>query len=288
MHTRLLTPAIVEYDYGSSMSVFCAPDPRVRPWVHGSYQGWIERVNRPNRRREVPCDFIPVILNWAQAFGVIDPIDPLGTVTQFDSFAAGLSDRHVVVESRGSSGCIQVNLTPIGAHLLFGLPMDALTNRTVDLIEILGAAGRELIARLHDATDWETRFAAVDALLVSRLANARPRDAGVAWAWASLIASRGTMTVGSLGRELGWSRKQLVARFREQIGLAPKTAARVLRFQQVVRVLRNADLVHWADLALRTGYYDQAHFIREFGELAGCTPTEYLGRRLPDGGVTGD
>lgn len=97
------------------------------------------------------------------------------------------------------------------------------------------------------------------------------------------------MSVGDLADELGWSRRHLVARFREQVGLPPKVLARVLRFQRSLR-LRGADgrPRPWAEVALACGYYDQAHLNRDFRQFAGCTPTELLAARLPGGaGIAG-
>ena len=94
----------------------------------------------------------------------------------------------------------------------------------------------------------------------------------------------GRIDIRSLAREAGWSRKHLTARFREQIGLPPKMMARVMRFNRVTAMLRVAEDVKWAEIAHRFGYYDQAHFNRDFREFAGMTPRDYFGRVIPDGG----
>ncbi len=76
-------------------------------------------------------------------------------------------------------------------------------------------------------------------------------------------------------------------KFREQVGLTPKTAARVLRFRSLCRRL-DAEPVRWAEIAYDCGYADQSHLIREFRKLAGTTPTDFLARRIPGGGVIAD
>jgi len=89
--------------------------------------------------------------------------------------------------------------------------------------------------------------------------------------------------VGRLARELGCSRRHLIGRFREQIGPAPKTAARLVRFQRAVRLLERDDGRRFAEIAQRCGFYDQAHMNREFRDLAGAPPGEFVARLLPDG-----
>ena len=88
---------------------------------------------------------------------------------------------------------------------------------------------------------------------------------------------------------MGYSRKQLINRFRQHIGLPPKLAARVIRFSHAVRLLQESEERNWMDIAFDAGYYDQSHLIRDFLEFTGSTPTEYIARLLPGGGgMVGD
>jgi AraC-like DNA-binding protein len=178
-------------------------------------------------------------------------------------------------------------LTPLGAHrLLGGMPMHALANRVVGLDALFGADGERLAARLHGAGDWGARFDLVDRFIAERVGRARTPPAGVAHALRRLDASEGRVEIGALAREIGCSRRYLASRFREQVGLPPSSVARVLRFERAVRLLARAGAdVRWSDLALRCGWYDQAHFIRDFRQFAGTTPGAYLRARL--GGAPG-
>jgi AraC-like DNA-binding protein len=88
--------------------------------------------------------------------------------------------------------------------------------------------------------------------------------------------------VRALAAEVGWSRKHLAARFHEQVGLAPKALARVIRFRRALRLL-DAPGAPRSDVALRCGYYDQAHFNRDFRAFTGTTPGAWLRGRAADG-----
>jgi AraC-like DNA-binding protein len=88
--------------------------------------------------------------------------------------------------------------------------------------------------------------------------------------------------VSWLAEELGWSRKRLAARFREEIGLTPKAVARVLRFERAVQLAERGD-IGWGRLARECGYYDQAHLIHEFRAISGCTPGTFFQDVAPAG-----
>ena len=261
-------------------SVRRAPDPALRPYVH-RLAGYAEHPPVPLRRREVPSGSVVVIINLGAPLRVLDPEEPGRGARALRSFAAGLHQRYVVTETCGPSRGVQVDLTPVGARLLFGVPMDGLANRVVDLADLLGAEAATLAERLAAAPDWEGRLAAVERYLAGRLAAAPPPNAGVLWAWRRLRETDGRAAIGGLAAELGWSRKHLVAQFRREVGLPPKTLARILRFDRARRLLAVPGTMSDAEVACACGYYDQAHLIRDVRTFAGCTPAELRRRQLP-------
>jgi transcriptional regulator GlxA family with amidase domain len=89
------------------------------------------------------------------------------------------------------------------------------------------------------------------------------------------------VAIGRLAREVGWSHRHLIARFKQQVGLGPKTAARLVRFDEVLRRLDERRPLDWGLVAVEAGYADQAHLIRDFRQFTGTTPTEFLPRTLP-------
>jgi AraC-like DNA-binding protein len=96
----------------------------------------------------------------------------------------------------------------------------------------------------------------------------------------------GTLDIGGLAHDVGWSHKHLIDQFRDQLGGPPKLLGRVLRLKRAIKLIGQSKQPRWAELALQCGYFDQSHLIREFRQLAGCTPEEYLGLQLPYGGVS--
>jgi AraC-like DNA-binding protein len=92
----------------------------------------------------------------------------------------------------------------------------------------------------------------------------------VAHAWHLLARSRGSDPISEIARRVGWSPEHLITRFKQQIGVAPRLAARLLRLSAVWRHLN--DEQSWARIAAECGYADQAHLTREFNRSTGTTP----------------
>ena len=257
--------------------------PRLREHVR-NYTGYVERSAEPLRRLEVPSGDVTLIISPDTSLSVPDVRNPSRPPARIKSFVAALQDTYALVEHDGFQHGIEVRLTPLGAHALFGVPMDELTNRVVELDDLLGRGAGELVGRLWDLPGWEPRFRLLDQLIGSRVEARRPASYELFWAWGRLRASHGKLSVGGLARDLGWSHRRLIARFREQIGMPPKTVARVLRFERVAGLLMHETAPSLADVALECDYYDQAHFNRDFRDFAGTTPTAFVAARLPEGG----
>ena len=269
-------------------SITRAPHPALREYLERDYQGYSEITPGVARRRHVPATFVPIIINLGTPLALPDPFVNGAPAPAPRAFIAGLMERHAVTMSQGDSRGIQVNFTPIGAHLFTGVPMHELAHQSIDLEQLLGAPASRLIAHLHEADGWATRFDMIDAFILRRLSHARAASPAVAWAWRRLNETAGSLTINELTTEIGWSRKHLAARFNEQIGLPPKTIGRILRFGRVVDMIRPGSALPWTEVAYRGGYYDQAHFVREFHAFAGATPTEYLALQFPDGNGVDD
>jgi AraC-like DNA-binding protein len=250
------------------------PAPALRGVVI-EYRGFRDDAPAPVAQRQPPSACIPVIIDLGAGWHVAAPAAGYQR-ERLHGFAAGMHDSFALVEAAGPALGVQVDLSPIGARRLLGVPMHELMNRVVPLDDLLGRDAGALRERLGEARSWGERFAIVDDVLARRLENARTVAPGVGWAWQRLEATAGAVPIGALARELDWSRKRLIAHFRDEVGLTPKTAARVLRFQALVGHLRAGRVRGWADLAIECGYADQSHLVHDVRRFTGVAPTELL------------
>jgi AraC-like DNA-binding protein len=246
------------------------------------YLGYREHSSAPVRRRQAPVGSCTLILSLGPPIRLYGPAGPSVPA----SFLAGMHDGPVLTEFTGHQHGLQVDLSPLGVFALLGRPMPEFTNVTPQLTELDVPELAALPTRLAEVPDWPQRFALLDDVLLRRLdtSAARP-DPEVAWAWRRLVRSAGRVGVQELADDTGWSRRHLLTRFRAQVGLAPKTTARVLRFHHAARLLvpgsvydgkPSVDPPSISEVAAACGYADHAHLVREFHALAGCTPSEYL------------
>ena len=259
--------------------------PHLAPYVR-EYQGYEERSASGVRRRELPHGGVVLVINFAAGWRVADPRRE-GAVERYGSFVAGIDDFASLVDCAGRAYCLQVNFTPIGARRFFGVPMEALARQVVSLDDVIGRNADRLADRLFQAADWSDRFDIAEAFIAARLAAAAPEDAGVLWAWRKIERDGGGSSIASLAGALDCSRKHLAARFRDQIGLPPKSVAGLVRFNRALALIGSARRPDLARIAATAGYFDQPHFNRDFVGLAGITPGEFLRARLADGDGVG-
>lgn len=174
-----------------------------------------------------------------------------------------------------------VELTPLGCRALLGLPARVLWNLSLEADEVMGRVGAELRERLHGAAGWPARFAVCDDVFGRLLGTDDAMAPEVRAAWRLAVASGGAMPVSDIAGEVGWSRRQLNRRFSDELGLPPKLALRVVRFERARRMLQLATRPSIAEVAAACGYYDQPHLNRDFVELAGVPPGEWLAAEVP-------
>jgi AraC-like DNA-binding protein len=257
-----------------------APDERLKPFMHRDLLGFQQERARFSSWLEPPRPALTLMIDLDGALRADRERLP-------DAWIGGLSDSYTLVEFGKTYGSVDLELTPLGAYAVLGRPLAELEGRVVALEDLFGADGRRLSERLRELADWDRRFDVLEEFLLRRVASGPRPSPAVAWAWARLGATGGRARIETLATELGCSRRYLTGKFREQVGLPPKTVARLLRFQRVCRGLEG-DPPRWAEIAYEAGYSDQSHLNRDFRDLAGTTPTDFLARRVPGGGVVGD
>lgn len=268
--------------WGSWEVALALPHPRLRPGVI-SYRGVRLALERPRRRLEAPIGAATLLLGFDEPVRITRAGRSPDTLV---SVYCGPTTTPAVGEHSGRLSGIEVLLMPWAAFTLFGTPQYELADRTVDPDELPHALHTrigELAAALAALPSWQERFTLLDDVFARWSDAGTPCSARVVRAWAELVRTGGAMPVRRLADEVGWSVRHLENRFREQIGLGPKAAARVLRLQRARRLLAAGR--GQAETAAACGFYDQAHLSGEFKAMTGCTPREFTAARQGPAGT---
>ncbi|GGP06804.1 helix-turn-helix domain-containing protein [Nonomuraea glycinis] len=262
----------------------------MRTFVHGAAVWGVACPRRPSRvdgvtmagfrvrdldaLRMVPHPAVTLLLE----FGAGSPVvaDAAGRQQRGSIVAGPGVGSGGAVWARGENvECVQVRLSPVIARAVLGVSPADLDGAVVVLDDLWGGQVSRIGERLSGVSSWQDRFALMDELLARRHEAGPPVDPEVAWAWHRIVGSRGLARVDGLAAEVGWSRKRLWSRFRSQLGLPPKRAGRLVRFDHAAHRLVAGDAA--ARVAADAGYVDQSHLHREVRAFTGATPATVAG-----------
>lgn len=232
------------------------------------------RVRELDGLRMVPHPAVTLLLEFGAGSPVVDWAagrQQRGSIVAGPGLGAGGA-----VRARGENvECVQVRLSPVIARAVLGASPADLGDTVVSLDDLWGREASRIRERLGEVPSWQGRFALTEALLARRHEAGPPVDPEVAWAWRRIVGSRGLARVDGLAAEVGWSRKRLWSRFRSQLGLPPKRAVKLVRFDHAAHRLVAGERA--ARVAADAGYADQSHLHRDVMTFTGATPATVAG-----------
>lgn len=188
------------------------------------------------------------------------------------ALVGGARGSFYVRELAAPAASVGAMLRPGAAEVLFGIPAGELAGRHTALADLWGREAELARERLLGARGGEERLATLEQLLRRRLPAFRALHPAIA-ATLELLAAGGR--VDQAVAASGFSHRHFVATFRRVVGLPPKLWSRVVRFGRALDRAAREPGTPWVEIALDAGYSDQAHFQRDFVEVAGVTPGQW-------------
>jgi AraC-like DNA-binding protein len=246
--------------------------PFVSSYVDFDMAGW-----PPGHHRGLPDGNLMMVVSVGAPLTVRRPghADVTAAAT-----VAGLRSSPVDIAHDGTQRGLQLALTPRGSRALLGLPAAALAQGVRPLEDVIGRRAHELADRLVGASDSAGRAQVLDTVLAEWVVD-EAYPAVVDAVWRRLTRSAGCVPVARLADEVGLGRRHLGQLVRAELGLTPKTVARIMRFERVRQWLRSVPTASLAQTAVKCGYFDQAHLTNDWKQLGGCTPGEWMSEELP-------
>jgi AraC-like DNA-binding protein len=200
-------------------------------------------------------------------------------IVQPRSFVSGISSGWTDVAARGNSGVIAAVFRPFGACNFWEFPLHHLENATVNLLDTDGIGAKIVEERINLANSVPERVAIVEDYLLGRF---KPVDKGdlqlIKTIVITIMQHRGQITASELSKRLFLTGKSLERTCAALIGISPKQFIRIVRFQEVINGFTKKDNKLLSEISCENGYFDQAHFIKDFKALSGFTPKEFLAK----------
>lgn len=194
------------------------------------------------------------------------------------AWISGMRSEFLVIGADPGSSMMGIRFLPGGVGAFLPFPAAEIADRVVELDAVWGRAATSLRDELLHAAAPEERFAVVERFLIARHHDRFEPRPVVLEALRRLRRTQGPIRVMDVAADLGVSQKHLIELFDRSVGMKPKVVHRVFRFIRALERIDAGEDIDWAGLALDCGFYDQAHFNREFRAFAGATPTEYRER----------
>ena len=176
---------------------------------------------------------------------------------------------------------IGVHFKAGGAFPFLGLPAGDLADTHVNLETLWGPSAVRLRERLCEARTSSDRFQLLEDALLSHLNHGVEQHYAVLAALEMFRRNQSRPRVRETAKHLGLSQRRFIQVFKAEVGITPKLFSRIQRFQQARTFIQCNPSINWAALAVDFGYFDQPHFIRDFIEFSGLSPTDYINRHKP-------
>jgi len=245
---------------------------------------WLyEGYTQPHaKERILPTGEMQLVINLLEDRSFIYDREDTDRCESFNgSVLSGAHSRYQVIGTAQQASVIGVHFRPGGAFPFLRRPAGELSETIVSLDALWGGAATDLRDHLLEAETHQARFEILERVLLAELARGFDRHGAVGFALHRFMAAPHMTTVAAVSEKIGLSPKRFIQVFRDETGFTPKVFCRIRRFHRALDRMEGRQSVEWANIALDSGYFDQAHFNHDFRAFSGINPSSYLAHRTP-------
>lgn len=245
---------------------------------HPLLEGYIEKMWLFESNGKMPVDDLKLVvpnghikLSVAFRNGIVAEVGGKSFTSKEQNISlTGLVDVPVIldVEKDIATGTIIVEFNPQGAYRFFNLQFNNIANSIHPLTDILGTVAKQLEEQISYSESVEGKVTLLQQFLLKQF-MLQQEDSIFEYCVAKITSSKGKITVKELEKKTGYSSRWLNIKFKEKLGVSPKTLSTIIRFNQYYTAVANNSEMDFMQNAFYDHYYDQSHFLKEFKRFTG-------------------
>lgn len=255
------------------------PDPSLAKQVklYWSIESLVD--DTPHERERIfPDGCIELIFNYSDHWRKYD------TDTEFHiqepCFIHGQLKTYFELQATGKIGVFSARMHPAGLRPFVDFDIDTFTGNTLTIAQVWGKDGEILEKDMLGCATNEERIQVLEKFLLSKRQAMKVDNAPVEYCVDTMLKTVGNVSIDELAGELKIGKRQLERRFTATVGISPKLLARIIRFQNILQLIENEEFKSFTTVAYEGGFYDQAHFIKDFKDFTGLNPKQYFSENL--------
>lgn len=189
---------------------------------------------------------------------------------------SGMQTEYITISSGYNSEMMVITFKPGCSFPFLKIPVDTFNNKVIVADEIFGKAFDEFRNQLISKESVETIINCAETWLLSILQDETFEGEIIQHFVEQIRETSSSVNLKSIAQKSGYSQKQFIHLFKKYVGITPKQFHRIVRFNEILTAIHQKDNINWLCVATDCGYYDQAHFIKDFQLFSGLNPKQYI------------
>jgi len=254
------------------------PSSELQPFIKCFWSLEDEKQDEPVKQKVLPDGCMEMIFHYGDHY--LQYFEDGSSIIQPKSFVFGQITKYIEIAPIGVSGIISARFLPDGISPFVNMPLTSLENKAVPITELFGEDGEKLEGQIINANDNYERIKLIETFLLSKLTEQRTIDAITKSCVNIIFQSQGQIGSAELADKMNINRRNMERKFTSVIGMSPKQLSKVARLQATLKMLEQKKFASLTEIAYENGYYDQAHFIKDFREFTGMSPKSFFADSL--------
>ncbi len=190
-------------------------------------------------------------------------------------WVSGMHKNYLSISAHLNSEMFIIQFKPLGAYPFFHAPIHQFNDRVIAAQDIFGNEILKLQKLISEDIAAAEKFRIAEGWLLGRLDSKRLPNKELLLT-ANYLTNNPFSDHNAIINIYPKTQKHLINQFKKFCGLTPKVFHRIIRFNEILKVINKKQKISWTQIAYHYGYTDQSHFIKEFKEFSGFNPQEFI------------